>query len=262
MRETRYTILQLAKLAGVSTRTLRHYDALGLLPPLGREENTYRMYGPAQVNRLQQILFYRELGLALEEIRELLDSPSFSAEEALQSHLQELKTRQTRLGTLIHTVERTLATLRGEAEMKDEERFMGFKREMIAKNEAQHGKEARQKYGDTAVDDSNARLMGLSPTQFARVQELSEQINLKLREAVAGGDPAGPLAQEACALHREWLEHFWGQYSAAAHRNLGEMYVADPRFRQYYDAIVPGGAEFLRDALRVYCGEDGRESGG
>lgn len=240
-------------MAGVSVRTLRYYDQIGLLP-VGREaQNGYRQYGPEQIERLQQILLYREMGMPLEQIRRCLCAPDYDAQAALSEHLADLRARQERLTALVANVEKTLAAAKGEITMTDSERFEGLKRDLVDKNEKNYGQEARKLYGDEAVEASNAKLMGLSQADYDKVQALSASLEALLGQAMQQGDPAGPLAQEACDVHRQWLCYFWKQYSKQAHLGLGEMYVSDPRFTAYYDRIAPGCAVFLRDALMIYC---------
>lgn len=137
--------------------------------------------------------------------------------------------------------------------ISDQEKFEELKQGMLVENEAQYGIEIRDKYGDEIVDASNAKLMGLTAQQFERAQELSSQINEKLKSACEQGDPSSPIAQEVCELHKEWLGFFWSHYSKEAHLGLAQMYVDDPRFKAYYDAIDAGCAEFLRDALTIFC---------
>ena len=157
-----YTVQQLAKLSGVTVRALHHYDAIGLLQPGGRSAAGYRLYGPAELERLQQILFLRELDFPLEEISALLDSPDFNREQALTQQRELLNQRIQRLQRLLGTLERTLQAMKGEIDMSDKEKFEGFKQEMIDKNEKQFGAEARAKYGDDTVNKSNAKVMGMS----------------------------------------------------------------------------------------------------
>ncbi|MGI6005296.1 MAG: MerR family transcriptional regulator [Christensenellales bacterium] len=249
----RYTAGQLAKLAGVSKRTLHYYDEIGLLRPQRNTQSGYRLYGRPEVDRLQQILFYRHLGLPLDEIKAILSDPSFDAGQALLRHMSALEARRAQLDGLIETLRKTIAYEKGEIDMRDDEKFEGFKDRMIAENEEKFGKEARSLYGDDAVDAAGARIKGATKEQMAAVEELSRQFNETLKAAARSGDPAGELAQKACDLHHRWLTFFWGGYSKEAHRNIGQMYVDDERFAAYYNDIVPGGAVFLRDALAIYC---------
>ena len=249
-----YTINKLAKLAGVSTRTLRWYDTCGLLKPCRISTNGYRIYGQAQVDRLQQILFYRELGVALSQIGEILSAEDFDGLAALQGHYAELCDRRGRLESLIQNVEKSIRAIKGEIEMKDNEKFEGFKQRLIDENERLYGDEIREKYSEEAVNRSNAKVKGMTQAQYAEVERLSQALNETLKEAFAQGDPAGALAQKACALHKKWLSFYWEDYSKQAHMGLAQMYVDDPRFTAYYDQIAPGCAVFLRDAVGIFCG--------
>ena len=248
-----YSINALAKVAGVSTRTLRYYDEIALLSPRRVSSNGYRVYGRKEVDLLQQILFYRELGLSLEKIREIVQAKDYDGKAALADHLVALKEKKLQIQQLIENVEMTIAAAKGEISMSDSEKFRGFKKKMVDENEKQFGSEIREKYGDETVDASNAKIMNMTPEQYEKVQALSHQLNETLQRACAAGDPASELAQEACKLHKEWLGYFWKQYSPQAHLGLANMYVDDPRFKQYYDAIGAGCAEFLRDALIIFC---------
>lgn len=249
-----YTINKLAKLAGVSTRTLRWYDTCGLLKPCRISTNGYRIYGQTQVDRLQQILFYRELGVALSQIGEILSAEDFDGLAALQGHYAELCGRRERLDGLIQNVEKSIRAIRGEIEMKDNEKFEGFKQRLIDENERLYGDEIRAKYSEEAVNRSNAKVKGMTQAQYAEIERLSQALNETLKAAFAQGDPASALAQEACALHKKWLSFYWEDYSKQAHIGLAQMYVDDPRFTAYYDQIAPGCAVFLRDAVRIFCG--------
>jgi DNA-binding transcriptional MerR regulator len=248
-----YTINQLAKLAGVSTRTLRYYDQCGLLPPKTVRSNGYRIYGEAEVNRLQQILFYRELGVELSEIGRILAEKDFDGLSALQNHLSALREKRARLDRLIDNVQKSISAMKGETEMTDEEKFEGFKEKLILDNEQKYGGEIREKYGDEAVDRSNAKLKNMTKEQYGELEALTQELNRTLKAAFEQGDPGGELAQKACALHKKWLCFYWDHYSKEAHRGVAQMYVDDPRFTAYYDAIVPGCAVFLRDAVQIFC---------
>jgi len=135
--------------------------------------------------------------------------------------------------------------------------FKKQKQKMIEDNENQYGKEIREKYGNEAIDSSNAKIMKMGEVDYARAEQLNADISEKLKAAMMENDPAGELAQEVCRLHKESLCMFWkdGAYSKEAHKSLAEMYVTDERFKAYYDKIVDGGALFLRDAINIYCAE-------
>lgn len=250
-----YTVQSLGKLAGVSTRTLRYYDEIGLLKPARINSSGYRIYGQAEVDALQQILFYRELGVNLDRIKELLTSPSFNGAEALKQHHEQLLDRRNQLDLLIANVEKTIALHEGRISMTNKEKFEGFKQQLIDENEKKYGKEIREKYGDEAVERSNQKVKNMTQEEHDEVTRLSNEVTAALAEAIQTGDPAGTAAQKAADLHKQWLTYYWNEYSKEAHAGLAQMYVDDERFRAYYDVNQPGTAEFLRDAILIYTGQ-------
>lgn len=249
-----YTVQKLASLAGISTRTLRYYDEIGILKPARINSSGYRIYGQAEVDRLQQILFYRELGVSLDQIKEIVTDPSFDGAAALMEHRQKLLEKREQLDLLIANVEKTIAMTEGRFKMSNKEKFEGFKKKMIDENEKKYGKEVRAKYGDDAVNQSNAKVMKMTEKQYQEVTALAEDIKTTLAEAMKTGNPAGELAQKAADLHKRWLTYYWKEYSKEAHAGLAQMYVDDERFKAYYDKDQPGTAEFLRDAIQIYTG--------
>ena len=139
--------------------------------------------------------------------------------------------------------------------MTDAQKFEGFKKVLADENEKKYGAEIRQKYGDAAVDAANAKFAGLSPERYDEGERLRVECEEALKLAFEAGDPASELAMKACDLHRRWLCVYAPEYNKEYHKNLGEMYVADARFRDYYDKIAEGCAQFLRDTINVYCGD-------
>lgn len=249
-----YTVQKLGKLAGVSTRTLRYYDEIGILKPARINSSGYRIYGEAEIDQLQQILFYRELDVSLENIKKIIASPVFDRTEALKEHREKLLAKRAQLDQLIANVNKTLAVADGGMTMSNKEKFEGFKQKMIDDNEVKYGKEIRAKYGNEQIDKSNQKIKAMSEEQYAEVERLGEEVRTTLAKAVATGNPAGELAQKAADLHRRWLSFYWNSYSKEAHAGLAQMYVDDERFTAYYDSEQPGTAEFLRDAIHIYTG--------
>lgn len=247
-----YTVQKLAQMAGVSSRTLRYYDEIGMLKPARINSSGYRIYGQDEVDRLQQILFYRELGVSLESIRDIVTAPSFNGVQALREHRERLLEKREQLDVLISNVEKTIALTEGGIKMMDKEKFEGFKQKLVDDNEEKYGKEIREKYGDKTVNKSNQKVKGMSQEQHDEVTKLATEVIETLHAAFKTGDPAGELAQKAADLHRQWLCYFWDSYTKEAHDGLTQMYVDDPRFTAYYDEKQPGAAEFLRDAVLVY----------
>lgn len=264
-----YSVHELAQLSGVTIRALHHYDELGLVPA-HRAANGYRYYDQAQIDRLQQVLLYRATDLPLADIKRLLDDPNFDTRAALKQHVQELYQRRRHIDTLIASVEKTLATLEGHEVMTNEEKFEAFKERAVEENEKNYGAEVRERWGDEMVDASNAKARGMTEQQYAHMKSLEVQIKeaiLAGLEAQKGagdqaseaskrvGDQASEAGKRAAQLHKQWLCMQWpdGVYSKEAHAGLAESYVADERFKAYYDAIAPGAAVFLRDAIQSFC---------
>ena len=250
-----YTIRQLSELSGVTTRTLRWYDKIGLLKPSRVAENGYRCYGPAQVDRLQDILYYRALGVELAQIKACLDDPAFDRLAALRSHLSALEQEQRRLEELIRSVRKTIAAQERNECMNDQEKFEALKRRAVAWHEENYGREAREKYGAQEVDAVQDTVRGLTREQYQTWKTLGEEIQRRLEEAVqAQSSPEGPEGREITQLHRRWLTVTGTNYDAAKHKGVAELYIADERFTAYYDREVPGCAQFLRDAVCHWAG--------
>ena len=249
-----YTVKQLSELTGLTPRTLRYYDAIGLLRPARDAGNDYRQYGPTEVDRLRQLLVYREMGLPLEEIRGLLDAPGLDQAGVLRGHLDRLLDRRRQVEELIHMVRRTLDNLEGATAMTDREKFEDLKQRAIRENEAVYGQEVRRRWGGEAADDFNSRVAGMSREEWTQMQSEEEGYKDALRRAMAAGDPAGEDAREACRLHRDWLLHYWSRdmFTPEAHIGLVESYGKDERFTAYYEAVAPGCAAFFAQAVQQF----------
>ena len=247
-----YTVQRLGSLAGVSTRTLRYYDVIDLLKPARINSSGYRIYGQSEVDRLQQILFYRELGVSLENIKELMTASTFDGEQALREHREKLLDKRQQLDLLIANLDKTLAQTEGRMTMTNKERFEGFKQKLIDDNEVKYGKEVRNKYGDEQVNKSNQKVKNMTEVQHSQVEKLGADVIARLAEAFATGDPAGELAQKTADLHHQWLNFYCNNYSKEAHAGLAQMYVDNEKFTTFYDANQPSSAIFLRDAVLIY----------
>lgn len=247
-----YTVQKLSKIAGISTRTLRYYDEIELLKPLKINSSGYRIYGQNEVNKLQQILFYRELGISLENIKNIINSPTFDSLSALKEHHNKLLTKRKQIDLLIENVTKTIALREGKYIMTDLEKFEGFKEKIIDENEKNYGTEIREKYSEDVINQSNKRLKSMSKKDYDDWQNLSAEIISKLKKAFETGDVSNELSQEVARLHHKWLSYTWNTYSKQAHATLAEMYVADERFTSYYDKEQPGLAKFLRDSIVFY----------
>lgn len=250
-----YTVQKLAKIAGVSARTLRFYDEIGLLKPARVSSAGYRIYGAREVDQLQQILILRALGLELSAIADILHNPDYNRLSALRSHLHALRAKQAQLALLIENVSHTIEAEEGKRTMTDTEKFDAFKARKLEENEAKYGEEIRAKYGAETVEASNSKWMGMQKEQYDQMQALSQEILDRLGQAVRGGDsPSGETGREIALLHKQWLSLTWPEYKKEAHLGLVQMYIDDERFTAYYDGSQPGNAQFLRDAVHAWAG--------
>lgn len=249
-----YTVGQLAKLSGLTTRTLRYYDQIDLLKPSKLRSNGYRIYTEAEVDKLQQILFFRTLEMSPEAIKTILEFAGYDAQNALEEHLETLYRRKDRLEQLIANAKKTIASMKGESKMTDKEKFEGFKKKLLEENQEKYGKELMEKYGEKQIKKSNEKFAKLTQEQYEAAEELAGRFAQTLKEAALTGNPACEAAREACRLHREWLGFFWTDHAIKpqAHINLAAMYCSDPRFQENMEAIAEGRAEFFKEALEIY----------
>jgi hypothetical protein len=181
-------------------------------------------------------------------------SETFNETIALYDHLEKLLNERKRLDLLIQNVEKTIASKEGKLAMKDQDKFMGLKQKWIEDNEKEYGEELRENYGEERVNQANLKFKTMTEKEYAEVTQLEEQIKETLAHAMTAGDPTNELAQKTADLHRQWIRYYWDDYSKEAHTGLANMYVADERFKSYYDKIQPGAAEFLKEAILIYCG--------
>lgn len=249
-----FTVKQLSKLAGVTPRTLHHYDAIGLLKPSRVGGNGYRYYGDEALLRLQQILFYRELGLPLEDIRQIMGRRDFDVLGALYSHREALQKQAARLDRLIATVDHTIHYLKGEQPMNDKGLFEGFSEE----EQEKYALEAEQLYDAETVRASNRRWKAYSAEKKQEILEETKSIYLDMAAAM----PKGAASAEAQAIVERWrsnMDYFWTP-DLEQLLALANSYNNDPRFKANFDKIHPGLAEFMREAVKVYV--EGQEVGG
>jgi len=245
-QSTLFTVKQLADLACVSVRTLHYYDQIGLLRPTTVGENGYRYYDTAAALRLQQILFYRELDLPLDEIKRIINRPDFDLLQALKSHRRSLLARQERLNRLIDTVDQTIAHLRGEIDMTPQDFYAGFDEEQ----QKEYAREAEERWGEKAAQ-SQKRWEALTRDQkneiLAGMNEIQTAINASFDQG-----PESEAAQTAVDRWYRFINQHFYDCSLEGFEGLGHMYVEDPRFRANYEKMRPGLAEFMEKAVVHY----------
>ncbi|MBT2495440.1 MerR family transcriptional regulator [Microbacterium sp. ISL-59] len=255
MERDDWSIQEIARLAGTTSRALRHYDDIGLLPPSRIAPNGYRHYDAGALVRLQRILLLRELGLGLPQIAEVLERERGEA-SALETHLALLREEQARLARQIASVESTITALRGGENLMAENMFDGF-------DHTQYKEEVEDRWGKKAYADSDRWWRGMTDAERADWQQRVSDLGRDwIAAAESGIDPASAEAQDVARRHVEWLTGIPGTPAAVPGGDvkayvigLGEMYVADPRFGANYATSSGGthGAEFVRDALRIYA---------
>ncbi|WP_103501269.1 MULTISPECIES: MerR family transcriptional regulator [unclassified Streptomyces] len=247
MTETTYSVGRVAALAGVTVRTLHHYDEIGLLHPGGRSHAGHRRYDDGDLDRLQQILFYRELGFPLEEIAPLIDDPRADPTEQLRRRHRLLTERIERLQKMAAAVEHAMEANKLGIQLTPEEKFEVFGEGYSEDYET----EAEQRWGDTdAWAQSQQKTAGYTKEDWQRIKEESDAINDRLAAELAAGTPGDAetvldLAEE----HRQHICRHFYECGHELHSCLGEMYVTDERFTATYEAIAPGLARYLRDAI-------------
>lgn len=243
-----YTVGQLAALAGVTVRTLHHYDRIGLLVPEERSgSGRYRRYGQESVERLHGILSYRELGLSLEQIARLLDEPDVDRLAHLRRQERLLRARIDRLEAMLAAVYLMMEAEQMTLNLTPEERF-----ELFGDFDVEgHAREAEERWGDSeAYEESRRRTAGYSAEDWRAIKAEAAEIEVGFAAALGDGEPAdGDRAIALAEAHRSHISRWFYDCSTEIHRGLGEMYVADERFRRHYEAIALSLAAFVRDAI-------------
>ncbi len=241
-----FTVKQLSTLAGVTPRTLHHYDEIGLLKPSRIGDNGYRYYGEESLLRLQQILFYRELDMPLEDIRKIMGRRDFDVLSALESHKQSLKKQMERTQRLLRTVDNTIEHLKGKNKMSNKNLFEGFSEE----EQEKLAQEAEQKYDPETVRESNRKWKSYSKDKKEAILAEGKSIYVDLAAAMSKG--AG--SKEVQAVIARWHDHMQYFWSPNDDQLLGlaDLYNDDPRFRENYEKVAPDLSEFVREAVKVY----------
>jgi DNA-binding transcriptional MerR regulator len=240
-------VKEVADLVGISVRTLHYYDEIGLLTPEETTESGYRLYSDENLETLQQILFFKELGFPLKKIKEIINSPSFDRHEALVLQRKMLLEKRKRLDKMIATIEKTIQHMKGEIQMTNKEKFEGFD---FSHNP--YEQEARELWGDEAVDKANAKLGNMTKEEQEAMTKEMNSIYQKLA-SLRNGSPESDEAQAAIKEWYDFLNNNFGNYSLEAFKGLGQMYVDDVRFTKNIDQFGEGLAKFMRDAMAVFA---------
>jgi len=244
-----FTVKQLSQMAGVTPRTLHHYDDIGLLKPSRIGDNGYRYYGEEALLKLQQILFYRELDFPLEDIKQIMGRRDFDLLGALQGHREALQKQAARLSQLLVTVDNTIQHIKGEKLMSQKGLFKGFSEE----EQDKLAQEAEQMYDPATVRESNRKWKAYSKEKRDAILAEGNQVYLDMIAAM----PKGASSAEVQTIVGRWRSHmdyFWTP-NLDQLLGLASMYNDDPKFKANFDDMHPQLAEFMREAVTVYVGK-------
>ncbi len=243
----KYTVKRMAKIAGISVRTLHHYDAVGLLRPDSIGSNGYRYYTEKELLKLQQILFFKELDFSLEDIKKIINADHFDVFKALIDHKKMLQLKKERIILLLETVEQTMNNLKGGEPMKTDDLFSSFGDEKLV----DYMNEAKQRWGNSkAYKQSMQRVKQWTKADYERIKEEGRKFTQELARAM-DLEITSPDVASLIKRHRESIEYFY-ECSDEMYRGLADMYINDPRFTAHYDDVRPGLAKWLSDAIHYY----------
>lgn len=248
-----YKVKEVADIVGVSVRTLHHYDQIGLLKSESVSPAGYRLYSDHDLERLQQILFFRELGISLQKTKDIIDSPGFDRKQALIIHKGLLIEKRNRLERIIASVEQTIESIEGDLKMSEKEMFEAFDMSEIERHMKKYAEETKQKYGDSdAYKESMKKTSKYTKEDWAGIMAAADEIYKRIAEMMDKG-PGDPEVQQAVG---EWRQHITDSFyncTPEIVRGLGDLYVDDPRFTANIDKYKTGLASFLREAMHIYC---------
>ncbi|MDA7026395.1 MerR family transcriptional regulator [Bacillus sp. CLL-7-23] len=241
-------VKEVADLVGISVRTLHHYDEIGLLTPAETTESGYRLYSNDDLEKLQQILFFRELDFPLKKIKTILESPSYNQYEALQLHRKMLLEKRNRIKLMITTIDKTIQSMKGEIAMTNAEKFAGFDF-----SQDPYEAEARERWGDEVIDKTKAKMA----TRSKQEQKALAQQFSKIYEKLAEVRQCAPDSEQAQSAIKEWyqfLNHETGHdYTLESFKGLGQLYICDNRFTKNIDQYGEGLAKFMSEAMTVFA---------
>jgi MerR family transcriptional regulator, thiopeptide resistance regulator len=248
-----YTVGAVARLAGISVRSLHHYDQIGLLAPSGRSPGGYRIYSLGDLKRLQQVLFYRALGFPLDEIARILADPGQDAHAHLRRQHRLLREQITRRQDMLAAIEKELEAGQMGIALTPEEQLEIFGTTKVT---GEWADEAQQRWGDSqAWAASQRRAAAYTKQDWLDIEAEASAINREYAAAMAAGIPADdPRATGLAERHRQHISRWFYDCTPDMHRGLAEMYLSDERFTQTYDDMTPGLARYVHDAMLANAG--------
>lgn len=249
----KYKVKDISNIVGVSIRTLHHYDDIGLLNPDFISESGYRLYTDKNLERLQQILFFRELDFSLDEIKNILDDPNFDRKLALKLHKSLLLKKRERLDSIIKTVEETIESIDGDKKMKKENMFRGFDMKEIEEHKKKYEEEVKNRWGETnSFKESEKRTSKYNKDDWQRITIEMDSIYKKLSDNM-DKNISDPIIQDMIEAWRNHITNNFYNCDLEIFRGLAIMYVEDSRFTKNIDKYKTGLAKFLSDSMIYYC---------
>jgi DNA-binding transcriptional MerR regulator len=253
-----YMVREIAEMVGISIRTLHYYDQIGLLKPESISPTGYRLYTDHDLEKLQQILFFKELGFSLQETGNIINKPDFDRTQALKTHKELLTEKRKRLEALIKSVEKTIQSIEGGSTMDQKEMFEAFDMSEIEKHKEKYAEETKQHYGQTdAYMESQKKTANYTKEDWAAIMKRRDELYTRIASLMDMG-PANPQVQETVAQCRQHITDNFYNCTPEIFRGLGDLYVNDERFTANIDKIKTGLAKFLREAMHIYCDNLGK----
>lgn len=247
-----YKIKEIASIAGVSIRTLHHYDEIGILAPSKINESGYRIYSDEDLERLQQILFFKELDFTLKDIKEIIDCANFDKKQALKAHRKLLLEKKRRLEKIISTVDRTLSSVEGGIKMSKKEMFESFDMTEIEKYKKDYAEEVREKYDKKVVEECDRKTSSYTKNDWKRIQGRGNEIFQKIAELM-DREPTDAVVQKLIGEYRQYITDNFYECTLEIFSGLADLYINDVRFTKNIDKHGDGLSQYLHDAIKVYC---------
>ncbi|WP_170295513.1 MerR family transcriptional regulator [Chengkuizengella sediminis] len=248
-----FKVKEVSKIVGVSVRTLHYYDDIQLLEPETTTSAGYRIYTDQNLERLQQILFYKEMDFSLQEIKKILDRPNFDRIKELKNHKEVLIKKKKRIEEMIKTINKTINSIEVGIKIETKELFHGFDKEEIRKNQEKYVEEAKKMYGET-YEKSVQKTKHYTNDDWKIITQESDIIYKKLASRMEFG-PNDAKAQEAISEWRQQITKYYYECTIEIFRGLADMYVADKRFTKHINKHKEGLAKFMNQVMHIYCDE-------
>ena len=252
-----YKVKEVAEITGVSVRTLHHYDRIGLLKPEEVSSAGYRLYSEQNLERLQQILVFKEMDFSLLDIKDIIERPEFNRKENLKKHKELLLAKKKRLEEIIRTLEVTIDSIEGVYQMENKDMFKGFDMKGIEEHQKKYSEEAKERYGKDSVEKVEKRTAQYSAEDWGNIQSKTEEIYKRIVAGMNHG-PEDPGVQLAVADWRQFITDHYYDCTLDIFRGLGNLYVDDPRFTKNIDKYQQGLAAFFREAIHYYCDQQNK----